>query len=142
MKRLIALGVSVVLCAELTALSLHDRRLVLWTAGAAVLFALMNVRQVLGRDIDPPPAETPNALEETLRSWVSRTQTMIHRSESTRADWDRHLRPMLARRFAIATGHKQAKDPEAFRTLASVNPARAGRRSRRSWNGWSRYDGG
>jgi hypothetical protein len=132
MKRLIALGVSVVLCAELTALSLHDRRLVLWTAGAAVLFALMNVRQVLGRDIDPPPPETANALEETLRSWLSRTETMIHRSESTRADWDRHLRPMLARRFAIATGHKQAKDPAAFdatgRTLfgselwAWVNP--------------------
>jgi hypothetical protein len=132
MKRLIALGVSVVLCAELTALSLHDRRLVLWTAGAAVLFALMNVRQVLGRDIDPPPPETANALEETLRSWLSRTQTMIHRSESTRADWDRHLRPILARRFAIATGHKQAKDPAAFdatgRTLfgpelwAWVNP--------------------
>lgn len=132
MKRLIALGVSVVLCAELTALSLHDRRLVLWTAGAAVLFALMNVRQVLGRDIDPPPPETANALEETLRSWLSRTQTMIHRSESTRADWDRHLRPMLARRFAIATGHRQAKDPAAFdatgRTLfgpelwAWVNP--------------------
>jgi len=132
MKRLIALGVSVVLCAELTALSLHDRRLVLWTSGAAVLFALMNVRQVLGRAIDPPPPETANALEETLRSWLSRTETMIHRSESTRADWDRHLRPMLARRFAIATGHRQAKDPAAFdatgRTLfgpelwAWVNP--------------------
>ena len=47
MKRLIALGVSVILCAELVALSLHDRRLVLWAAGAAVLFALVNVRQVL-----------------------------------------------------------------------------------------------
>ncbi|WP_343577467.1 hypothetical protein [Mycobacterium sp.] len=114
MKRIIVLGVSVILCAELTALSLHDRRYVLWVAGAAVLFALINVRQVLGREIAPPPPETPNALEEILRSWLSRTQTMIHRSESTRADWDRHLRPMLARRFAIATGQKQAKDPAAF----------------------------
>ncbi len=114
MKRLIALGVSVVLCAEITALSLHDRRLVLWVAGAAALFALVNVRQVLGHDIKPPPPEIPNALEETLRSWLSRTQTLIRRSESTRADWDRHLRPMLARRFAIATGQKQAKDPAAF----------------------------
>ena len=132
MTRLIALGVSVVLCAELTALSLHDRRFVLWAAGAAVLFALVNVRQVLGRDIAPPPPEIPNALEETLRSWLSRTQTLIRRSDSTRADWDRHLRPMLARRFAIATGQKQAKDPVAFdatgRTLfgselwAWVNP--------------------
>jgi hypothetical protein len=121
-----------VLCAELTALSLHDRRFVLWAAGAAVLFALVNVRQVLGRDIAPPPPEIPNALEETLRSWLSRTQTLIRRSDSTRADWDRHLRPMLARRFAIATGQKQAKDPVAFdatgRTLfgselwAWVNP--------------------
>lgn len=114
MKRLIALGVSVVLCAELAALSLHDRRMVLWVTGAAVLFALVNVRQVLGRDIAPAPPEIPNALEETLRSWLSRTQTLIHRSESTRADWDRHLRPMLARRYAMATGQKQAKDPAAF----------------------------
>lgn len=132
MKKLVALGVCIVLCAELSALSLHDRRWVLWAAGGAVLVALVNVRQVLGRDVRPPPPEIPNALEETLRSWLSRTQTLIHRSESTRADWDRHLRPMLARRFAIATGQKQAKDPAAFeatgRTLfgpdlwAWVNP--------------------
>jgi hypothetical protein len=100
MKRLIALGISVVLSAELAALSLHDRRFVLWAAGAAALFALVNARA--------------NALEESLRSWLSRTQTLIHRSESTRVDWDRHLRPMLARRFAIATGQKQAKDRAAF----------------------------
>jgi hypothetical protein len=132
MKKLIALGISVVLSAELAALSLHDRRFVLWAAGAATLFALANVRQVLGRDIEPSPPAIPNPLEESLRSWLSRTQTLIHRSESTRADWDRHLRPMLARRFAIATGHKQSKDPAAFdatgRTLfgaemwAWVNP--------------------
>ncbi len=132
MKKLVALGVSVVLSAELAALSLHDRRFVLWLAGVAVLLALANVRQVLGRDIEPAPPTVPNPLEESLRSWLSRTQTLIHRSESTRADWDRHLRPMLARRFAIATGHKQSKDPAAFdatgRTLfgaelwAWVNP--------------------
>src|ERR1035441_7674692 len=132
MKKLIALGISVVLSAELAALSLHDRRFVLWAAGAATLFALANVRQVLGRDIKTSPPAIPNAMEESLRSWLSRTQTLIHRSESTRADWDRHLRPMLARRFAIATGHKQSKDPAAFdatgRTLfgaemwAWVNP--------------------
>jgi hypothetical protein len=132
MKRVVALGISVVLSAELAALSLHDRRLVLWVAGAAALFALVNVRQVLGRGVEPPPPAAPNALEESLRSWLSRTQTLIHRSESTRADWDRHLRPLLARRYAIATGQKQAKDAQAFdatgRTLfgpelwAWVNP--------------------
>jgi len=114
MKKLLALGISVILSAELGALALHDRRFVLWAAGAAALFALVNVRQVLGQDGEPPPATAPNALEETLRGWLSRTETLIHRSESTRADWDRHLRPMLARRFAITTGQNQAKDPAAF----------------------------
>jgi hypothetical protein len=113
MKKLIALGVCVILSAELAALSLHDRRFVLWAAGAAALFALVSARQLLG-DVEPPPAAAPNALEESLRSWLSRTETLIHRSESTRADWDRHLRPMLARRFAITTGLNQAKDPAAF----------------------------
>lgn len=114
MKRVIVLGISVVLSAELAALSLHDRRFVLWAAGFAALFALLNVRQILGHRIEPSPAPSSNALENSLRSWLSRTETLIHWSESTRSDWDRHLRPMLARRFAITTGQKQAKDPAAF----------------------------
>ena len=132
MKRVLALGISIILSAELAALTLHDRRYVLWAAGAAALLALVNVRQVLGHGVEAPPAAAPNALEESLRGWLSRTETLIHRSESTRADWDRHLRPMLARRFAITTGQSQAKDPVAFdatgRTLfgpelwAWVNP--------------------
>lgn len=114
MKKVIALGISIILIAELATLFLHDRRFVLWTAGAAALFALVNVRQILGHPVESPPVADLNALEETLRSWLSRTETLIHRSESTRADWDRHLRPMLARRFAITTGQSQAKDPGAF----------------------------
>jgi hypothetical protein len=114
MKRLVALGVSIILSAELAGLALHDRRFVLWAAGAAALFALVNVRQVLGHGPESPPAPAPNPLEETLRSWLTRTETLIRRSESTRTDWDRHLRPMLARRFALTTGQNQAKDPAAF----------------------------
>jgi hypothetical protein len=114
MKRVLALGVSIILTAELASLMLHDRRYVLWAAGAAALLALVNVRQVLGHGVEAPPPATPNPLEESLRGWLSRTETLIHRSESTRADWDRHLRPMLARRFAITTGQSQAKDPAAF----------------------------
>ncbi|EUA56091.1 hypothetical protein I550_4249 [Mycobacterium intracellulare 1956] len=49
-----------------------------------------------------------------MRRWLSTTETTIRRSEATRADWDRHLRPMLARRYEIATGQRQAKDPAAF----------------------------
>ena len=52
---LLALGIFVILSAELAALSLHDRRFVLWAAGAAALFALVSARQLLG-DVEPPPA--------------------------------------------------------------------------------------
>jgi hypothetical protein len=45
---------------------------------------------------------------------MSQTETLICRAESTRTDWDRHLRPRLAREFASATGQRQAKDPAAF----------------------------
>jgi hypothetical protein len=114
MKRLLALSVCVVVSVELAALSLHERRFVLWVAGAAVAFALVNVRRFLGDNAESSPAPAPNSLEDSLRSWLSRTETLIHWSESTRSDWDRHLRPMLARRFAIATGQKQTKDPVAF----------------------------
>jgi hypothetical protein len=114
MKRLLVLSVCVVVSVELAALALHDRRFVLWAAGAAVVFALVNVRRFLGEGIESSPAADPNGLEDSLRSWLSRTEILIHWSESTRSDWDRHLRPMLARRFAIATGQKQAKDPAAF----------------------------
>jgi hypothetical protein len=84
MKRLIALGVCLIVGTELLALILHDRRLVLDDIGGA------------------------------LRRWLVTTETTIRRSNATRADWDRHLRPMLARRFEIATGHGQAKDPKTF----------------------------
>jgi hypothetical protein len=114
MKRLLVLSVFVVVGAELAALSLNDRRYVLWAAGAAVVVALVNVRRFIGHDVESSPTATSNGLEDSLRSWLSHTETLIHWSESTRSDWDRHLRPMLARRFAIATGQKQAKDPAAF----------------------------
>ena len=66
MKTLVALGVSVVLSAELAALSLHDRRFVLWVAGGGVAAQVV----VPNSDADPPvgvdpsrlgPASAPNA---------------------------------------------------------------------------------
>jgi hypothetical protein len=115
MNRVLALGLSGVVGLELIALTLHDRRSVLWVSGVAVALVLLNIRQFLGHDINPAPAE-PNSdpLGKSLGSWLSRAEKMIRWSESTRQDWDRHLRPILAGRFAIATGQRQAKDPAAF----------------------------
>ncbi|HZA09224.1 hypothetical protein [Mycobacterium sp.] len=115
MRKLVAAGFCLVLIAEVIALLLPDRRLVLWTSGAALALVLLSIRGYLTREIDPAPKEAAiNDAGESLRRWVSRTETQIRRSESTRADWDRHLRPMLARQFEMATGQKQAKNPGAF----------------------------
>ncbi|MGH3633508.1 MAG: hypothetical protein ACRDTS_05290 [Mycobacterium sp.] len=114
MKKLVVVSVFIVLSAELAALSLHDRRFVLWASGAAAASALFSVRRFVGHDDESAPAATQNPLEDSLRSWLSRTETLIHWSESTRSDWDRHLRPVLARRFEITTGQRQAKEPVAF----------------------------
>lgn len=114
MKRLIALGVCLIIGIELLALILQDRRFVLAGAGVGVALVLLNIRRIVGRENEPEVAANPDDLGDGLRRWLSTTATTIRWSESTRADWDRHLRPMLARRFGIATGQVQAKDPTAF----------------------------
>ncbi len=49
---------------------------------------------------------------------MARTETLIERSETSRSDWDKHLRPMLARQFELAYGQRRSKDPNAFRATA------------------------
>jgi hypothetical protein len=76
---------------------------------------LLALRWYLARGSGDAPVEPAiNDAEESLRRWLSRTETLISWSESTRSDWDRHLRPMLARQFGIATGQKQNKDRDGF----------------------------
>lgn len=120
MNRLVALSVCIVLTAEFAALALPDRRLVLWASGVGAAATVLAVRRLVAQETDSAPVATRSAQEESLRSWLARTETLIHQSESTRADWDRHLRPILARRFAIATGQRQAKDPVAFAATGST----------------------
>src|SRR6516225_7857416 len=56
MKRLIFLGVCLIVVVELLALILHDRRFVLAASGTALALVLLNVRRFVGR---PEPAEEP-----------------------------------------------------------------------------------
>jgi hypothetical protein len=121
MKRLVAASVCIVVGAELVAMLLPDHRFVPWISGLAVAVVLVAVRRFLGHDIEPVPTE-PECDDggESLRRWLSRTQTLIRWSESTRSDWDRHLRPMLARQFGTATGQTQAKDPAAYQATGRM----------------------
>jgi hypothetical protein len=120
MKRLIALGVCLIAVAELLTLVVQDRRFVLVAAGVALALVLLNVRRFLEHGMQPLAELDPDDLRDSLRRWLSTTETTIRWSESTRSDWDRHLRPMLARRYEMATGQRQAKDPAAFHASGNM----------------------
>lgn len=120
MKKMIALGVCLIVGVELLTLIVHDRRFVLVASGIALALVLLDVRRLLGRGIEPDAGPYPDDVGDSLRRWLANTETTIRWSESTRADWDRHLRPMLARRYEIATGQRQAKDPAAFQSTGRM----------------------
>lgn len=120
-KKLVAAGLCLVIGVQALAMLMPDRRLVLVFVGAAVAIALLILRWYLAHVSDSgAPEASVNDAEQSLRRWLSRTETLISWSESTRSDWDRHLRPMLARQFGIATGQKQNKNPDGFRATGRM----------------------
>ncbi|MEO3759615.1 hypothetical protein ABGB19_15170 [Mycobacterium sp. B14F4] len=115
MKRLVAAGFLLVVGVELIALLGRDRQLILIFSGVAVALALLGVRWYLIRETEPVAEQTPSDdAAKGLQRWLSRTETLIGHSETTRRDWDRHLRPMLARQFEMATGQKRIKDRTSY----------------------------
>lgn len=115
MRALVIAGVSVVAIVQLFAFTQLDRPLVVAVTGTAVAGVLVAARWHLTNH----PADT---VEDTatddagaaLRRWLTRTETLIGWSETSRADWDRRLRPILARQFELAAGQQKAKDPKSF----------------------------
>jgi hypothetical protein len=121
MKKLVAAGVFIVVLVELVAIAVLDRELVLVVVGVMVALVLLALRFYLVREPGLESGGTVgNDPAQSLRRWLSRTETLISRSESTRRDWDRHLRPMLARQFELATGQRRAKDLTAFHATGTM----------------------
>ncbi|WP_405167577.1 hypothetical protein OG203_22435 [Nocardia sp. NBC_01499] len=60
-------------------------------------------------DID----EIENGPAEMLHRWHARAQMLADRAEGTRADWDRHLRPLLAKEFELSSGQRVTKNRRA-----------------------------
>jgi hypothetical protein len=89
--------------------------LILVMSGVAVAGALLALRWYLEQEshVGAEEQRTDDAAA-SLRRWLSRTETLISQSEATRRDWDRHLRPTLARQFEMATGQKRSKDRAAY----------------------------
>lgn len=120
MKRTLTLGIGLIVGLELLALTQHERRFVLAASGIGLALVLVNLRRVLGHGTQTATEPDADELGDSLRRWLSNTETMIRRSESTRVDWDRHLRPMLARRYELATGQRRAKDPVAYHAMGRM----------------------
>lgn len=120
MKRLIALGVCFIVGSELLVLIVRERSVVLVVSGVALALVLLDVRRLLGHGGELAADPDHDDLGDSLRRWLATTETTIRWSESTRADWDRHLRPMLARRYEMATGQRLAKDPAAFQSTGRM----------------------
>ncbi|MGH7290932.1 MAG: hypothetical protein ACREJT_06960 [Myxococcota bacterium] len=114
-RALVAGGAGGVVTAEALSVVLAEREAVAWFSGVAVALALIAARWRLARghragSFDAPTDDTATALDR----WVERTESQIVWSDSTRADWDRRLRPMLARQFEFATRQPRARNPAAF----------------------------
>ncbi|MHC9294810.1 hypothetical protein ACRCUN_20285 [Mycobacterium sp. LTG2003] len=115
MKRTVVGGFLLVMLVEAWSLALPDRTLVGWVTGAALAILLLAVRRSLRSDGEAGDRwSSSDDAAELLAQWKTETETLIRRADSTRLQWDRHLRPRLAREFAAATGHRQAADPAAF----------------------------
>jgi hypothetical protein len=120
MKKLVAAGIFIVVLVELAAFAVLDRELVLVVVGVMVALVLLALRLYLVREPELDSGALANDPAESLRRWLSRTETLISRAESTRRDWDRHLRPMLARQFELATGQRQARNRVAFHATGTM----------------------
>jgi hypothetical protein len=118
MRSLVVVGLCLAVLAEFVAICLPARGDAHALTGVAVGLVLLAMCSYLGVVADPPVSDDfPDDAGESLQRWVSRTESMIHWSETTRSDWDRRVRPILARQFEMATkaAQRRTTDPAAFR---------------------------
>jgi len=119
MTKLVLAGVSLVVAVQLLAVTQLERELVMGVTGVALAGVLIAARwHLTHRTTTADEATAADAATDdagaSLRRWLSRTEVLISWSEASRTDWDRRLRPMLARQFELAAGQRKAKDPKAF----------------------------
>lgn len=118
MTRLWAGGLALVVGIEVLVMVLRDGRWVLPASGAAAGMVLIAAWLGVGRGRHRSAAEpVVDDAAESLRRWKSRTESSIQWADATRADWDRHLRPRLAREFVLAT---RQRDPTALAATGRI----------------------
>ncbi|MEV0338000.1 hypothetical protein AB0H49_03145 [Nocardia sp. NPDC050713] len=81
---------------------------------ALALFQLiLTLRERGNSDDDDRVDDIENGPLEMLNRWQARAQMLAERADGSRADWDRHLRPLLAKEFELSTGMRVAKNRRA-----------------------------
>jgi SLT domain-containing protein len=120
-KTYVILAVTIIALTELAVVWSPRREMVMIAVGVVAALGVLGARWMLSRQHreahDESQARDP---AESLRRWLARTETLVARAETTRADWDKHLRPMLARQFELATGQLKRKDANAFQATADM----------------------
>ncbi|MGW4737515.1 hypothetical protein [Nocardia xishanensis] len=81
---------------------------------ALALFLLIwTLRERENAERDEHADDIENGPLEMLNRWQARAQMLADRADGSRADWDRHLRPLLAKEFELSTGMRVAKNRRA-----------------------------
>lgn len=117
MSRLAAAGIIGVLFAEVIGVII-GWRWALPAAGVAVALFGLQIAVNLAAASKPAPVDTaPDPALESLYRWKAQTESMLQWADSTRGEWDRYLRPKLARDFLQAT---RQKDPAAVKAAGRL----------------------
>ncbi len=117
MTRLLAAGIVGVLVAEVVGV-LIGWRWALPAAGVAVAVFGLQIVANLAAASRPAPADTAaDPALESLYRWKAQTESMLQWADATRGEWDRYLRPKLARDFLQAT---RQKDPAAVKAAGRL----------------------
>ncbi|WP_406269460.1 hypothetical protein OH799_26665 [Nocardia sp. NBC_00881] len=119
MTRLAAVISCVIVVAVVEAVALESARdALLIVAGIPVavtlgwlVWSLLDLSDArTGREIDG----MENGPAEMLHRWHAKAEMLADRADGTRADWDRHLRPLLAKEFELSSGQRVAKNRRAI----------------------------
>lgn len=111
----VIIAVIVIALVELVAVE-RARGLLLVVAGIPVAVALVWLVWSLferSEAADDEVEDMENGPAEMLQRWHARAQMLADRADGSRADWDRHLRPLLAKEFELSSGQRVAKNRRA-----------------------------
>ncbi|BBY66872.1 hypothetical protein [Mycolicibacterium helvum] len=121
MKAVALGGVCWVLAAGAVVALVPDHHAISWFSGVSLAIALLAARRSLGRRASVDAAHArPDDAGMTLSRWAERAESQIAWSDSSRADWDRRVRPMLARQFEFATRQPRARNPAALAVTGRI----------------------